>query len=188
MRAVAGVLLLIFMTVALHGDLRMTLALISGVGGVWWLVEMLRLRRAREAVLQEIAKLSDSEFLNYTADLVRAQGYGVLKVGQAGAAQGNLLLMYGERSIVCRVLRGIHRLGRAEMSSTLGRMELYGGKGAMVVTNRLVSRSAARFAQRVGCIVIDRDKLVRLIGQYRQGHRVYAFQRQETAKLRRRKQ
>jgi len=187
MRAIAGILLLVFVTVALHGDWRMALALIAGGVGAWQLAEAVRQYRERDAVLQDLATLTDSEFLNHTADLLRAQGYGVLKVGQAGDSHGNLLVMHGDRSIACRVLRAVRHLGKAEMMRTLARMKLYGCKGSMVVTNREVSWSAARFARRVGCIVIDRDELVRLIGQYRQGHRVYTFQRQEMAKLRRRK-
>jgi hypothetical protein len=187
MRAIAGTLLVVFVTVALHGDWRMALTLIAGGVGAWQLAEAVRRYRERASVLRELSSLTDSEFLNYMADLLRAQGYGVLKVGQAGDFHGNLLLMHGDRSIACRVLRTAHYLGKAEMIRTLSRMKLYGCKGAMVVTNRVISWGAARFAQRVGCLVIDRDELVRLVGQYRQGHRVYTFHRQETAKLRRRK-
>ena len=57
----------------------------------------------------------------------------------------------------------------------------------MILTNRAVSWGAARFAQSVGCLLIDRNDLVRLVLQYRQGHRVYTFQREETTKLRRQK-
>lgn len=187
MRAIASLLLVVFVTVALHGDWRMALSLITAGVGVWQFAEALRRYREREAVLHDLAKLPDGEFLSYTADLLRSQGYGVLKVGQASDSHGNLLLMYGDRSIACRVLRASRYLGKPELVRTLARMKLYGCKGSMVVTNRVVSWSAARFAQRVGCLVIDRDELVRLVGQYRQGHRVYTFQRQEMTKLRRRK-
>jgi hypothetical protein len=187
MRAIAGVLLVVFVTMVLHGNWRLALTLIVGGSGVWWLLATIRRWRERDVILQEIVRLSDHSFLTYTADLLRAQGYGVLKVGQAGDAHGNLLLLHGDRSIACRVLRDGHYLGKSAMERILARMKLYGCKGSMVVTDRVVTWSATRFAQRVGCIVIDRDELIRLVGQYRQGHRVYTFQRQEAAKLRRRK-
>ncbi len=186
-RAIAGVVLLAFVTLVLHGNGVVALVLVGGGLGVWQLWAAWQRRRGRESVWEDIAVLTDSEFLRYTADLLRAQGYGVLKIGQADDAYGNLLLMHGEHSLTCRVLRARHRLGKTEMTRTLARMKLYGGKGSMVLTNRVVSWAAARFAHRVGCLVIDRNEVVRLIMQYRQGHRVYVFQRQGATKLRRRK-
>jgi hypothetical protein len=186
-RAIAGIVLLAFVTLVLHGNWSVALVLVGGGLGAWQLWAAVQCRREREAVLADIAILTDSEFLRYTADLLRAQGYGVLKIGQADNAHGNLLLMHGEQSLACRVLRARYRLGKTEMTRTLARVKLYGCKGAMVLTNRVVSWTAARFARRVGCLVIDRNEIVRLIMQYRQGHRVYVFQRQEATKLRRRK-
>ena len=186
-RAIAGVLLLVFVTMALHGNWLLALALISSGLGVWKLSEALQRRGARETVLQDVEVLTNSEFLRFVTDLLRAQGYGVLKASQPNDAQGNLLVIHGDESLACRVLRAHRRLGKAEVASTLARMKLYSCKGSMILTNRPVSWRAARFARRVGCLMIDRTELVRLILQYRQGHRVYTFQRQEVTKLRRRK-
>ena len=76
-RAVASVLLLVFVTMALHGNCLLALSLICGGLVAWQLAAALQRRRAREVVLQEVAALTDSEFLHFTADLLRAQGYGV---------------------------------------------------------------------------------------------------------------
>jgi HJR/Mrr/RecB family endonuclease len=186
-RAIAGVLLLVFVTMALHGNWLLALALISSGLGVWKLSEALQRRGAREIVLQDVEALADSEFLRFVTDLLRAQGYGVLKASQPNDIQGNLLVIHGDESLTCRVLRARRRLGKAEVARTLARMKLYGCKGSMILTSRPVSWRAARFARHVGCLMIDRTELVRLILQYRQGHRVYTFQRQEVTKLRRRK-
>jgi len=186
-RAVASVLLLVFVTMTLHGNWLLALVLMCSGFVVWQLTAALQRRRAREGVLQEVVVLTDSEFLRFAADLLRAQGYGVLKVGQPDDNHGNLLVMHGEESLACRVVRARGRLGKPELARMLGRMKLYRSRGAMVMTNRVVSWGAARFARRVECLIIDRNELVRLIVQYRQGHRVYMFQREETTNLRRRK-
>ena len=186
-RAVAGVLLLIFATMALHGNWLLALMLICGGLGVWQFAEALQCRRDREIVLQDVVTQTDHEFLRFAADLLRTQGYGVLKTGQPDDSQGNLLVMYGDESLACRVMRARRRLNKTEISRVLAQMKLYGCKGSMILTNRAVSWGAARFARRVGCLLIDRNDLVRLVLQYRQGHRVYTFQREETTKLRRQK-
>jgi len=186
-RAIAGVLLLVFATMVLHGNWLLALMLICGGLGVWRLAEALQRCRDREVVLQAIETQTDSEFLRFAAELLRAQGYGVLKTGHLDDSHGNLLVMYRDESLACRVLRARCRLSKAETVRTLAQMKLYGCKGSMLLTNRVVSPRAARFARRVGCLIIDRTELARLILQYRQGHRVYAFQREETTKLRRRK-
>jgi restriction endonuclease len=186
-RAVAGVLLLVFVTMALHGNWLLALVLVGGGLGVWQLAEALQRRREREVVLQDIVTQTDSEFLRFAADLLRAQGYGVLKTSHVDNHQGNLLIMHGAGSFACRVMRARRRLRRTEIAHTLAQMKLHGCKGSMILTNRAVSWGAAHFARRVGCLIIDRHELVRLILQYRQGHRVYTFQREETTRLRRQK-
>jgi hypothetical protein len=186
-RAVAGVVLLVFATMVLHGNWLLALVLICGGGGAWQLTKMLQQRRQREAVLRDVLRQTDDEFLGFAADLLRAQGYGVLKTGHVDDSRGNLLVMYGNESFACRVLRSRRRLYKTEIVHLLAQMKLYGCKGALILTNRVVSRGAAHFARRVGCVLIDGNALARLILQYRQGHRVYTFQREETAKLRRHK-
>ncbi|MBM4257213.1 MAG: restriction endonuclease [Deltaproteobacteria bacterium] len=187
MRAVAGVVLFVFVTMVLHGNWLLALMLMCGGFGLWQVAEALRHHRERDAVLHDVVMQSDEEFLGFAADLLRAQGYGVLKTGYTDDRHGNFLVMYGNESLACRVLRGRRRLYRPEMVRILAQMKLYGCRGSLIVTNRAASWGAAHFARRVGCVLIDRDELIRLILQYRQGHRVYLFQRAETTKLRRRK-
>jgi hypothetical protein len=186
-RAVAGVVLLVFVTMVLHGNWLLAVVLICGGFGVWQLTEALQRRHEREAVLRDVLTQTDDEFLRFAAELLRAQGYGVLKTGHVDDSRGNLLVMYGNESFACRVLRARRRLYKAEVARILAHMKLYGCKGSLILTNRAASWGAAQFARRVGCLLIDGNELVRLILQYRQGHRVYAFQREEATKIRRHK-
>jgi HJR/Mrr/RecB family endonuclease len=172
---------------ALHGNWLLALILVCGGFGVWQVTEALQRRRERDAVLQDVLGQTDEEFLRFAAELLRTQGYGVLKTGHVDDSRGNLLVMYGNESFACRVLRASRCLYKTEVIRILAQMKLYGCKGSLILTNRTVSWGAAQFARRVGCLLIDGNELVRLILQYRQGHRVYAFQREETTKLRRHK-
>lgn len=187
LRATAGVLLLTFVTMVLHGNWLLALVLVCGGLGVWQMLEAGQHARKRDAVLREVEEMTDSEFLRYAAELLQAQGYGVLKTTQTDESHGNLLVMHEDKSLACRVIRAHSRLGKAELVQTLSRMKLQGCTGSMILTTRMVSWAAARYARRVACIIIGGQELVRLIGQYRKGHRVYIFQYEETAKQRRRK-
>ena len=55
-------------------------------------------------MLQDVVTQTDHEFLRFASDLLRTQGYGVLKTGQPDDSQGNLLVMYGDESLACHVV------------------------------------------------------------------------------------
>src|SRR5690242_3628582 len=119
LRVIAGVVLLAFMTVALHGNWVLALVLVGGGLGGWQLSEIVRRRCEREAVLRDVAALTASDFHRYAANLLRAQGYGVLNTAQTDESQGDLLLMYRDENFACRVLHARGRLRKAELKRTL---------------------------------------------------------------------
>jgi hypothetical protein len=178
LKVTAALVLVAFTTVVLHGNWFLAVLLIGGGIGAWQLYEEQEHRRQRLFLLQDAEAMSEGEFLCYVTDLLRAQGYGVLKARQADPHRANLLLMTrGDESIACRTIRC--RVTAEEIAKTLTAMRVHGCRRSMVITNRAVTASARYVARRSGCVVIDRWDLVNLIVQYRQGHRVYAFQREE---------
>lgn len=187
LRAIAGVLLLTFVTMVLHGNWLLALILVGGGLGAWQMFEAGQQASKRDAVLREVETMPDDELLRYTGELLRAQGYGVLRTAATEGDHGNLLLTYDDKNLACRILRASGRLGKPELAKTLSRMKLHGCHGSMIVTTRVVSWAAVRYARRVACVIIDGEEFVRLITQYRTGHRVYQFQREDPGKLRRRK-
>ena len=66
-------------------------------------------------------------------------------------------------------------------------MHAHGYGHAMILANQRFTRRARKLARREGCVLIDRKGLASLVAQYRQGHRVLAFDREEVLGLRRRK-
>ena len=177
-KVTAALVLVTFTTVVFHGNWFLAVVLIGGGIGAWKLYEEQERRCQRLSLLQEIEVRSEGEFLRYVTDLLRAQGYGVLKARQAESRCADLLLMTrGDESVACRLLRC--RVTAEEIAKTLTAMRLHGCQRSMVMTSRAVTVSARYVARRTGCVVIDRWDLVHLMRQYRQGHRVYAFQHTE---------
>ncbi len=157
-RGTAAFLLLVFTTISLHGNWPVVLLWVSGGTGLWGLLAALRRRRERALILQDVEAMTDEGFLRYAADLLRAQGYTVHPVGRSADARADLLLTRGRANLVCQLRRQPGRVGEAR-----------------------------KLARREGCVLIDRKGLASLVAQYRQGHRVLAFDREEVLGLRRRK-
>jgi hypothetical protein len=178
LKATAALVLVAFTTVVLHGNWLLALVLIGGGVGTWQLYEEQQRRRQRLMLLQDMEVMNEGEFLRYITALLRAQGYGVLKARQADPRRADLLLIRGEESFACRVLRC--RVTAEEITNTLTAMRVHGCRRSMVITNRAVTVSASYVARRSQCVLIDRWGLVNLVIQYRQGHRVYAFHREAT--------
>ena len=178
LKVTAVLVLIAFTTVVLHGNWVLALVLIGGGGGIWQLYEEQQRRYQRLMLLQNMEAMNEGEFLRYITALLRAQGYGALKARQADARRADLLLMRGDESFVCRVLRC--RVTAEEIINTLTARRVHGCQRSMVITNRAVTVSARYRARRSQCVLIDRWALVNLVLQYRQGHRVYAFQHEET--------
>lgn len=175
LKVTAALLLVAFTTVVFHGNWVLAVTLIGGGIGVWKLYEEQGRYRQRLSLLREMEARNEGEFLRSMTDLLRAQGYGILNARPADHRRANLLLMMrGEESVACRLLR--NRVTAQEITHTLTAMRLHGCQRAMVMTSRAVTLSARYVARRTGCIIIDRWDLVNLMKQYRQGHRVHVFQ------------
>lgn len=175
LKVTAVLVLVAFTTVVLHGNWFLALVLIGGGVGTWQLYEEQQRRRQRLSLLQNMEGMNEGEFLRYITGMLRSQGYGVLKARHADDRLAALLLTRGDESFVCRVLRC--RVTTEEITNTLTAMRVHGCRRSMVITNRAVTVSARYSARRSQCVLIDRWDLVNLVLQYRQGHRVYTFQR-----------
>jgi hypothetical protein len=174
-KVTTALVLVAFTTVVFHGNWFLAVVLIGGGLGAWELYEEQDRRRQRLSLLLDLETRSEEDFLRYVTDLLRAQGYGILKARQAEHRRADLLVMTrGAESVACRLLRC--RVTTAEIDKTLTAMRLYGCQRSMVMTSRAVTVLARYVARRAGCIIIDRWDVVQLMAQYRQGHRVYAFQ------------
>ena len=187
LKVTAVFVLLVFTTMVLHGNWRLAGVLIAGGFCLWLVVESIQERRWRAVLLRHVETMEEEEFLRFMTELLRSQGYGVLKASQAVTSGIDLLTMRGEDNFACRLLRHRCSIRRADIIATLHGMKDVGcGRGMIVSTGR-VTVAARRLAQRTECVVLDRDALAHLISQYQQGHRVFTFPREEADRLRKRK-
>jgi restriction system protein len=187
LRGTAVFLLLVFATIFLHGNWPVALLWVSGGVGLWALFEERKRQRDRADMLSAVEAMGEDQFQSYTADLLRAQGYGVLKTAGLGSRHIDFLLTRGKGNCVCRLQRQTRQVCRSVVAEVLAGMEMYGCENAMIVTNQRFTLPARLLARQFGCVLIDRTGLANLVAQHRHGHRVLPFHREETARLRRRK-
>ena len=170
-------MLFIFATAALQGNWVSVLVWMSGAAGLWIVWETRRRQRERTERLGELDAMSDTDFSHYAADLLRSQGYQVNPDPEFPHPGIDFLLTRSNEQRVCRLYRQQRRIGERVILETLAGMEAQGHHAAMVLANQAFSLRARTLARRENCVLIDRDALVNLIAQHRQGHRVLAFQR-----------
>ena len=176
-KGTAIALLFIFATAALQGNWVSVLVWMSGAAGLWIVWETRRRQRERTERLGELDAMSDTDFSHYAADLLRSQGYQVNPDPEFPHPGIDFLLTRSNEQRVCRLYRQQRRIGERVILETLAGMEAQGHHAAMVLANQAFSLRARTLARRENCVLIDRDALVNLIAQHRQGHRVLAFQR-----------
>ena len=176
-KGTAIVLLFVLATVALHGNWVSVLMWMSGGAGIWIVRETRHRQRERTERLSELDAMSDADFSLYAADLLRSQGYEVTADPEFPQSGMDFLLARGKEQRVCRFHRQQGRIGEWVILETLAGMEAQGYRAAMVLANQAFSLRARTLARRENCVLIDREALVTLIAQHRQGHRVLAFQR-----------
>lgn len=187
LKGTAAVLLVGFVTIFLQGNWPLVLLCVGSGIGLWGVFDVRRRRRTRVAVLAEVEAMSDETFVDYVADLLRTQGYLVQPVAPAEGRVGALFLTRGKETIFCRVGRQSGSVGVEVLSEALATTKAYNCAHAMVLTTGSFSYWVRRVAARESCVLIDGDVLATLVLQYRQGHRVLAFRREEPLRARRRK-
>ncbi len=184
-KGTAILLLFDLATVALQGNWVSVLVWMSGGAGIWIVWETRRRQRERTERLSELDAMSDADFSQYAADLLRSQGYKVNPEPEFPHPGVDFLLARSNEQRVCRLCRQDWRIGERVILETLAGMEARGYQAAMVFANQAFSLRARTLARRENCVLIDREDLVALIAQHRQGHRVLAFQRpRETSRRR----
>jgi hypothetical protein len=186
-RITAALLLIVFVTASLHGHWPLTLALTGASLGFWRLNELWRRRGERLEILEDVDAMPYRKFVLYVAELLRAQGYTVLSSDYTDGPQADLLLSRGRVSMACWLQHGRQPVGVERVVRAAATVQTYAGWRAMLLSSqRLTLRNWYR-VRWGGCLLIDRDRLARLIAQHRRGHRVIALPREEKTRLRRRK-
>ena len=179
-------LLFVFATSALQGNWVSALVWIGGGLGIWIVWQSYTRRRERSERLHELDTMTDAEFSRYAADLLRAQGYEVAPLARSSPPGTDFLLVRGTERRLGRVSRHTRPLTDSVITEVLSAGRAQGCDGALVLANQPFSLRTRTLARREDCILIDREDLITLVAQYRQGHRVLAFQRPQPGQRRNR--
>lgn len=180
-------LLVVFITISLHGNWRLALVLLSACTGLWWLGAMWRRYRAREEILADVDAMSDEEFLRYATELLRVQGYAALARGKRRGPPADLLLSRGKEDFACWIQHRGRSTDAEAIAKAAAAVQAHSGWRALIVSSRSCTLSVLSLARRKGCVLIHRGGLANIVTQYRRGHRVIAFPLEEKTSLRGRK-
>lgn len=180
-------LLFVFATSALQGNLASALVWMSGGLGIWIVWKSYTRQRDRSERLHELDIMSDAAFSRHAAELLRAQGYAVTPLVRSRPPGADFLLTRGAERRLGRVCRHPRPLTDTVVIEALTAGHAQGCDGVLVLANQPFSLRARTLARREGCVLIDRETLATLVSQYRQGHRVLAFQPLHQGRGRRRR-
>jgi hypothetical protein len=187
MKVTAAFLLVVFLTVSLHGNWRLALGLLCACAALWWLRNVWRRYCEREEILADVDAMSAEEFLRYIGELLRVQGYSVSTRGKRSVPPADLLLSRGKEDFACWIQHSGRSTDAEMIAKAAAAAQVHQGWRAMVVSSRPCSLNVYSLARREGCVLIHRGGLANMVAQYRSGHRVIAFPVEEKARLRGRK-
>jgi hypothetical protein len=183
----ATLVLVVFVTVSLHGHWPLALTLVGCGIGFWWLSDVWQRYCERMEVLEEVDAMSASEFAQYAAELLRAQGYTLITNGRAAKPPADLLLSRGKESVACWLYHDRGPVRVEVVARAAATVQAWNGWQALVFASRRFTVTAWYRARRERCMLSDRNSLANLVAQFRRGHRVIAFPYKEKTGLRGRK-
>jgi hypothetical protein len=178
LKGAALFLLFVFAVQLLRPYGTFALLLVGVVMGWWGLSAYRRKRQRQEEILCEIRGMEEEEFTRYIADLLQSQGYRVQFIGEA--EEPKFLLRRGEEQLACWLKQ--RQVTKDMITEIIKDTASQGHSSAMVITTASFTRGAMLAARRQPCVLIDREGLVALILQHRQGHRVLPFRRTQEEK------
>ncbi|MBI3248383.1 MAG: restriction endonuclease [Deltaproteobacteria bacterium] len=186
-KATAAVVLLTFLTVLFHGNWQLASALVGSGLGLWWLNETWQHYCRSMDILDEVQGMTFLEFAAYATELLRSQGYVVVKSGRLSGPQADLLLLRGQDPVACWFLHGRQPVRVESIAAAAAAVQSHKEWRALVVSSQRLTLSAWSRARREHCLIIPRARLAVMITQYRRGHRVLTFPVEEATRLRGRK-
>lgn len=136
---------------------------IGAVLGIWIVIRIVRwcMVRCHSASLKEIDLMDGIEFEHYVARLLEKHGFEQVSLTERYDMGVDIVAEKdGERWGV-QVKRYNGLVKAAAIRQVVTALNIYGCQRAMVVTNSTYSNVADRLATSNGCVLIDRNELIR---------------------------
>lgn len=186
-KVTAAIVLLTFLTVLFHGNWYLASVLVGSGLGFWWLNEAWQHYCGSMDILEEVQEMAFPEFAAYATELLRTQGYVIVKSGRLSGPQADVLLLRGQEPVACWFLHGRQPVRVESIAAATAAVQPHPEWRALVVSTQRLTLNAWYRARREHCLVIPRARLAVMITRYRRGHRVLTFPVEETTHLRGRK-
>jgi hypothetical protein len=186
-RSTAAFVLVVFMTLLFHGNWPLALLCLCGGIGLWEVRESVHQRRERTAILSDVDAMTTGEFRHYAAELLRAQGYTILRTGRSLDPRADLFLSRGKKTIACWLHHGTKNQSTAVVERALVATRGHNDSRVMILASQPLTWRARTLARQEGFLLIDRETLANMVVQYRRGHKVLVLYHEETNGLRTRK-
>ena len=116
--------------------------------------------RIRAIDFAAVDTMNGIAFEHYIAELLRHEGYSDVAVSKASGDFGVDIVAcrYGKRYAI-QVKRYTGTVSRRAVSDAVAGMSHYGCNAAMVITNSYLSGQSMAFAAKLGCEIVNRDRL-----------------------------
>jgi HJR/Mrr/RecB family endonuclease len=129
------------------------------------------LELARLLTIEQVDGMHGLTFEAYVCRILETQGYAVENIRASNDYGVDAVASRGKDRIAIQIKRSKHPIDRQAISDASAGKEFYKCNRAMVVTNSTLTDSAKKFAEAIGCQVVERPDLLLWIAKFKEGTR-----------------
>lgn len=129
------------------------------------------LELARLLTIEQIDRMHGLTFEAYVCRVLETQGYNVENIRASNDFGVDAVASRGKDRIAIQIKRSKHPIDRRAISDASAGKVFYKCNKAMVITNSTLTDSAMKFAQAIGCQIVDRDEFLRWVAHFKKGTR-----------------
>lgn len=140
-----------------------------------------RIHQREQAIgLENVDTMDGVTFERYVGKLLINEGYRSIEYTKVTGDYGvDIVASNGDKKYAIQVKRQSSQVSRRAVSDAVAGKDFYSCNASMVITNNRLSKNARQFADSIGCIVIDRDKLGMWISRFQQQQQQVRKQQQQ---------
>mgnify|MGYP006299881999 CR=1 FL=1 len=123
----------------------------------------------RLITIEQVDEMHGLTFENYVCKLLESRGYEVENKRASNDYGVDAMATKGESKlkIAIQIKRSKNPIDRSAVSDAVAGVEFYKCDKAMVVTNSRLTKNAKIFAEKTGCKVVDREKLLEWMKEFK---------------------
>lgn len=130
---------------------------------VWLIKKILRIFKGGQITMKKIDNMSGLEFEKYVAMLLKKQGYANVRLTEKYDLGVDIIAEKDGIRWGIQVKRYSELVKANAVRQVVAALNIYHCDKAMVISNNYYSRVSQKIARLNGCVLIDRDELIKLI-------------------------